>query len=313
MPWPLDDGEMGGESTPPSGSGVACLLVALAAAGSGMLLLRLGSGHTPASQRFADLPEFDTWSGMVTVWLAAASAIGVAAWPAFRALAQATGRRAVIEVLGLWIAIGLLLIVQPRTVSAEASLWLAQLRLSVLSVAAGILCSPTFFGLVLAQMRLRTLRRGTLTEVAEGGAGSVVIELLWLRTALLRFLTGFAVIVTGATLGAGALRAVILADGVAPGQAPVTATLAYGATLTALSALIFVPSYLAWLDTVTYLRDQLFPLPANGMPSHDWSQGRSDFETMLSARSSAASVFAAAFGILAPLAGSLLAALIPTS
>jgi hypothetical protein len=313
MPWPLDDGEMGHESTPRSGSGMASLLVALAAAGAGMLLLRLGSGHTPASEHFADSPQFDIWTAVVTGLLAAASAIGVSAWPAFRTLARATGRRAVIGAFGIWLAVGLLLAVGSGGLSAEASLWLAQLRIGMVSVAVGALNIPSFFGLVLAQTRLRTLRRGTLTDVAEGRAGSVVVELLWLRTALLRFLTGFAVIVTGATLAAGALRAVLLADGLAPAKAPVTEVLAYGGFLTALSALIFVPAYLAWQNAVAYLRDQLFPFPANGMPSHDWSQGRSDFDTMLSARSSAGSVFTAAFGILAPLAGSLLTALIPTS
>jgi hypothetical protein len=292
---------------------VASLLAALAAAGAGMLLLWLGSGHTPASQRFVDRPQFDIWAAVVAALLAAASAIGVAAWPAFRVLARATGRRAVIGAFGTWLAVGLVLLVGPGRLGTEASLWQAKLRLGVVTVAVGVLNIPSFFGLVLAQTRLRTLRRGTLTEVAEGRAGSVVVELLWLRTALLRFLTGFAVIVTGATLGAGALRAVLLADGLAPAKAPGTEILAYGGFLTALSALIFVPSYLAWQDAVAYLRDQLFPFPANGMPSHDWSQGRSDFDAMLPARSSAGSVFTAAFGILAPLAGGLLTALISPS
>ena len=108
-------------------------------------------------------------------------------------------------------------------------------------------------------------------------------------------------------------RAVLLADGLAPAKFPAIEILIYGGVFTAVSALIFVPSYLAWQDAVGYVRDQLFPVPANGIPSHDWSQGRGDFDTMLSARSSAGSVFTAAFGILAPLAGSLLTALIPTS
>jgi hypothetical protein len=278
-----------------------------------MLLLRLESGHTQASARFVDSPEFDIWTAVVTALLAAAAAIGVAAWPAFRVLARATGWRAVVGVLGIWLAVGVVGAAGPRGLGEEASLWGARVRIGVVTLAVGVLIIPVFFGLVLAQTRLRTLQRGILTEVAEGRAGSVVIELLWLRTALLRFLTGFAVIVTGATLAAGALRAVVLADGLAPEKVPGAEVLAYGGFLTALSALIFVPAYLAWQNAVASLRDQLFPFPANGMPSHDWSQSRSDFDMMLSARSSAGSVFTAAFGILAPLAGSLLAAWIPTS
>jgi hypothetical protein len=292
---------------------MAALLVALAVAVAGTLLLRVDSRHTLASRHFVDSPEFGIWTGVVTALLAAAAAIGVAAWPAFRTLARATGRRAVIGAFGIWLAVGLVNEVAPGGLADEAHLWGAKFRVDLVGVAVGVLIIPVFFGMVLAQTRLRTLRRGMLTEVAEGRAGSVVVELLWLRTALLRFLTGFAVIVTGATLAAGALRAVILADDLAPAKAPANEVLAYGGFLTALSALIFVPAYLAWQNAVAYLRDQLFPFPANGMPSHDWSQGRSDFDTMLSARSSAGSVFTAAFGILAPLAGGLLTALIPTS
>jgi hypothetical protein len=257
---------------------------------------------------------------VIAAELAAASVIGIAAWPAFWALGRATGRRAVVAALGTWLVVGLLLAppglrlrTVGRLISGQASLWQIGLRLNVVAGAVGILITPVFAGLVLAQTRLRTLRRGTPTEVAEGRAGPVVVELLWLRTALLRFLTGFAVIITGATLAAGAVRAVILADGVAPDKFPGNEVLIYGAVMTAVSALIFVPSYLAWQDAVAYLRDQLFPFPDSGMPTHEWSQGRSDFDTMLSARSSAGSVFTAAFGILAPLAGSLLTALIPTS
>jgi len=315
MPWRVDDGDIGKASTPRSGSARASLLVVLMAAGAGILLLRLGSGHTPPSQRFASRPEFDTWAAVIAAELAAASVVGIAAWPAFLALGRATGRRAVIGTLGTWLAVGLMLgWLGPHRFSAKASLWLVDLRLAVVNIAVGGLMIPAFAGLVLAQTRLRTLRRETPTQVAEGSAGSLIVELLWMRTAMLRFLTGFAVVISGAVLAAGALRAAVLADGLATAQElPATEVLIYGGVFTVGTALIFVPSYMAWQDAVAYLRDQLFPIPANGMPSRDWTQGRNDFDTMLSARSSAGSVFTAAFGILAPLAGSLLTTLIPTS
>lgn len=79
-----------------------------------------------------------------------------------------------------------------------------------------------------------------------------------------------------------------------------------------LSALVFVPAYVAWQERVTDLRDRLWPVPKDGLPAPDWYQARQNFEVLLSAQSNAAKTFAAAFSILAPLAGSLVSTLLPT-
>ncbi len=144
-------------------------------------------------------------------------------------------------------------------------------------------------------------------------AGGVVVELLWLRAALQRFLVSFGVLISSGVLATGALRGALLADGVSADVIPGISLLTYGAFFTALAALIFVPAYVAWQGQVVDLKDNLYPVPENGLPSRDWHQARSDFDNLLSARSSAGSVFAAAFGVLAPLAGGLVTALIPTS
>ena len=78
-----------GDRNPPA-SGRVSLLAALACAGATLLLLRLGSGHTPASQRFAALPQFDVWIWIYAAEVGAAAALGIASFPAFRLLAQAT-------------------------------------------------------------------------------------------------------------------------------------------------------------------------------------------------------------------------------
>jgi len=137
--------------------------------------------------------------------------------------------------------------------------------------------------------------------------------LLWLRAALQRFLVSFGVLVSAGVLAAGALRGALLADGVSADAIPAISLLTYGGFLTAMTALIFVPAYVTWQGQVLDLRDKLYPVPQNGLPSRDWYQARSDFDTLLSARSSPASVFTAAFGVLAPLAGSLVTALMSTS
>jgi hypothetical protein len=301
-------------STPPSGSGGASLLAALALAGTILLLLRLGSGHTAESRHFAALPQFDVWTWAYAAYAAAAAAVGLATLPAFRLLSQATGRRATIWAVATAPVVGLLIwIFGPRSLPAPSPLWMHYQRVTVANAICGIFIIPSFAGLLLVQTRLSALRRETPSKVAADRAGGVIVELLWLRAALQRFLVSFGVLISAGLLGIGALRGALLAGGVSAADIPGIDILAYGAFLSALAALLFVPAYVAWQGQVVDLRDKLYPVPDNGLPSRDWHQARSDFDTLLSARSSAGSVFTAAFGILAPLASSLVTALIKTS
>ncbi|MBV8540744.1 MAG: hypothetical protein JO364_00290 [Pseudonocardiales bacterium] len=280
-----------------------------------MLLLRLGTGHTDASQRFANRPEFDVWTWALAAEVAAAAAAGITTWPAFRILARATGRRAVWRAVVAWLAAGLLVIFGPRALISgkEFLLWLLFERVTLFTIVAGIFVSPSFLGLLLAQARLSALKQVTFREVTEERAGRVVLELLWIRVAMQRFLVSFAVVISGAVLTAGALRSALIADGASAGDFPVDRILTYGGFFTVLSALTFVPAYVAWQECVVDMRDRLLPVPENGLPPHDWHEARSDFDALLSAQPSAGSIFAAGFSILAPLAGSLVTTLIPTS
>lgn len=301
-------------SVPPSGSGRASLLAALALAGTILLLLRLGSGHTAASRRFAARPEFVVWTWAYAAYAAAAAAVGLATWPAFRLLSQAAGRRATIWAVAAGPVVGLLIWkFGPHSLRAPSPLWMHYQRVTVANAICGIFIIPSFAGLLLVQTRLSALRRETPSKVAADRAGGVIVELLWLRTALQRFLVSFGVLISAGLLGIGALRGALLADGVSAADIPGIDILTYGAFLSALAALLFVPAYVAWQGQVVDLRDKLHPVPDNGLPSRDWHLARSDFDTLLSARPSAGSVFTAAFGILAPLAGSLVTALIGTS
>jgi hypothetical protein len=300
-------------SIPPSGSGRASLIAALALAATTLLLLRLGSGHTAESQRFAALPEFRVWTWAYAAYAAAAAAVGLATLPAFRLLGQAAGRPATIWAVAAWAVVGLLItIFGPRALPAHSPLWLQSERVTAANLVCGIFVTPSFAGLLLVQTRLSALRRETPSRVAADRAGGVVVELLWLRAALQRFLVSFGVLISSGLLATGALRGALLADGVSADVIPGISLLTYGAFFTALAALIFVPAYVAWQGQVVHLKDNLYPVPENGLPSRDWHQARSDFDNLLSARSSAGSVFAAAFGVLAPLAGGLVTALIPT-
>ena len=190
----------------PAAFGRAPLLAALASSGATLLLLRLGSGHTQASRRFAALPQFDVWVWIYAAEVGIAAALGIASFPAFLLLAHATGRRATTFAVAAWPVLGMLvLLFGPQAVGNEP-LWLATGRTNVVNVIAGVFITPSFAGLLLIQTRLSALAPETASAVNEGKAGGLVIELAWLRTVMLRFLTTFAAAITVGLLALGALR-----------------------------------------------------------------------------------------------------------
>jgi hypothetical protein len=287
------------------------MLAAVACAGMTVLLLRAGSGHTQASRRFAAVPEFDVWVWIYAAEAGAAAALGIASLPALWLLVQETGRRAAALAVGAWPVLGVLIVLFGPQAVGDPPLWLAPARSTVINVIAWVLITPSFAGLLLAQVRLAALAREAAPAAEEGRAGSLVAELCWLRVAIGRFLATFATVITAGLLALGALRAAVLASGTPASHVPLLRLLTYGGLLTAVTALLFVPAHVAWQQRVLELRDALHPIPADGRPPHDWFQAREDFDTLLTARSSAASVLATAFSILAPLAASFVSLLLP--
>ena len=301
-----------GDRNPPA-SGRVSLLAALACTGATLLLLRLGSGHTPASQRFAALPQFDVWIWIYAAEVGTAAALGIASFPAFRLLAQATGRRATVRALAVWPVLGVLVLLFGPSAVGHIPLWLGAGRTIAVNVIAGVFITPSFAGLLLVQTRLSALARETASAVDEGKAGGLIIELSWLRTAMMRFLITFAATITAGLLALGALRLALLAFGTPAAHVPPLRLLTYGGVLTAITALIFVPAYVAWQERVSDLRDTLHPVPEDGRTTHDWIQARDDLDTLLIARASVGRVLGTAFGVLAPLTASVISALLSAS
>jgi hypothetical protein len=297
----------------PAVSGRAVLVVALASAGATLLLLRLGSGHTPASRRFAALPEFDVWIWIFAAYVGTTAALGTASFPAFRLLARATGGRATVRAVAAWPVLGTLVLLYGPQAVGSIPLWLGDVRTTAALVIAGVFITAPFAGLLLVQTRLSALAGEAASAVNEGKAGELIVELAWLRTAMLRFLTTFAAAITAGLLGVGALRLAVLAFGYPAAHVPPLRLLTYGGVFTALAALIFIPAYVAWQERVSGLRDTLHPVPKDGRPEHDWFQARDDFDALLNARASAGRVLATAFSVLAPLTASAVSALLSTS
>ena len=297
----------------PAAFGRAPLLAALASSGATLLLLRLGSGHTQASRRFAALPQFDVWVWIYAAEVGIAAALGIASFPAFLVLARATGRRATTFAVAAWPVLGILVLLFGPQAVGNDPLWLATGRTTGVNVIAGVFITPSFAGLLLIPTRLSALARETASAVNEGKAGGLVVELAWLRTAMLRFLTTFAAAITVGLLALGALRAAVLASGTPAANVPPLRLLTYGGVLTAITALIFVPAYVAWQERASELRDTLHPVPEDGRPAHDWFQARDDLDALLATRASASRVLATAFGVLAPLLASVVSALLSAS
>ena len=297
----------------PAVSGKVILVAAIACAGATLLLLRLGSGHTQASRRFAALPEFAVWIWLYAVYVGTAVAVGLASFPAFRFLARTTGRRATALAVAAWPVVGVLVLWFGPSAVEGLPLWLGVVRSNAANVLAGVFITPSFAGLLLVQTRLSALARDTVSAADEGKAGELIVELSWLRTAMLRFLATFATAITVGLLAIGALRLALLAFGVPAGHVPPLRLLTFGGVFTAMTALIFVPAYVAWQERVSELRDALYPVPQDGRPPHDWFQARDDLDVLLSAKAGVGRVLATAFSVLAPLAATVVSALLSAS
>jgi hypothetical protein len=149
----------------------------------------------------------------------------------------------------------------------------------------GLPTLPALSGLVLAAL---LLSRKKLPWDRAGG-GIAITELLRIRGHLQRFLTVLALVIGGNVLTLGALGTALNAATLPP--IPPTILLVYGAAMTSLLAMVYVPAYLAWQARAGELRDELHPLPTDGRPNHDWYIGRADLEGLLNLKVNAGAAF----------------------
>jgi hypothetical protein len=213
-----------------------------------------------------------------------------------------------------WLVFGVLIAAfGPRALDEQNPLWLGTERFLTLNALTWVFITPSFAGLLLVQLRLSALADDIASAVEDGKAGPLIVELLWLRAAMRRFLLAFATTITGGVLALGVLRRALLAHGIPARDLPVLRLLTYGGVFTVTAALIFVPAYTAWQERVFELRDALHPIPEDGRPTPEWFEARDSFDTLLAARVSAGRVLTATFGVLAPLAGGVVSALLSAS
>lgn len=179
-------------------------------------------------------------------------------------------------------------------------------------VLGAVAAAPAVIGLWRVQCRLR--RIGDLlgertTELRR--ADDVLADLIECRKDKSVCLAVLAVLVTTAVINTGAVRRAYLATGTRPELFPPEWVLLYGALFTLVLLLLYVPVFVTWRSRCLEFTDEIYPLPADARPTDEWVNGRTRLVQLLGADTSISKNLTAAFGILVPLAISVLSVVIP--
>jgi hypothetical protein len=284
------------------------------AAFTALTFLTYGVLRSGGNQVAAAAPEFWLWCALV-----AASAVLYALLFA-HTLPEARGWRKRVDVAAwkpltcyLLFAAALLTFLWGRGagiagLQPDTALPISQVLTLLGVVAAG----PAVLGLWLVYARLRRISALLTENPAESRqAADVLGDLLDCRRAIGVCLTTMAVIVTTAVVDAGAQRKAFLATGTPAQRFQPEVVLMYGGFFTVVSMALFIPIFVAWRGRCHRFIDAIYPLPADARPSEDWMSGRSRLAQLLGTEQTVAKTLAAAFGILAPLATSVLSVVIP--
>jgi hypothetical protein len=284
-------------------------------------LLHQAPGVTPRGAPYRDLPAFRVWAVVCAVAIVTSFAVAVALWrsdPAWRGAAWREPERGLLR----WaphLLYGVLVVLIYLAERAFLALDLkpplpAQvvLRLASLFVLEALAASPMVLGLWRAYGWLRE-RTGRLEgpNPAVRPEGVVVGELRRVGRYAQRCLAGLAVLLTVGVVQTGVLRQALLAAGYPTEQFPASWLLLHGAFLAAVLLLVYLPFFLAWRSYVTGLVEVFYPVPEAGLPTDDWIGDRERLERILQGNSTLKQNLSAAFGVLAPLGGSLMGLVLP--
>jgi hypothetical protein len=171
--------------------------------------------------------------------------------------------------------------------------------------------SPTALGLGWEYAWLRGTFADLHHQASPAPTGSVLSGLLNGRKTLQRCLGAMSAAVSITVLGTGALRNAWLANGVPKQRFPSSSVLLFGALFTGAFALAYVPAFLRWRQCADRFVNAVYPLPEDARPSEEWAAGRLRLQQLIGTDSTIGKNFTAAFGILAPLATSIVGIFIP--
>ncbi|WP_196425758.1 hypothetical protein [Amycolatopsis camponoti] len=172
---------------------------------------------------------------------------------------------------------------------------------------AEVAAAPSVLTVWFVHTRLRQLD----TALLRGKPGDVLVQVVSLKTELGRCLTALSFIASTGLVNTALLRKAYLTEGMKPEVFPATTVLLYGAGVTAIVTLIYVPAHLRWRDHAVALVEAVYPVPADARPTEDWADGRARLRELAGVDAPLTKTLAAAFGILAPLVTSLFGVLLP--
>jgi len=287
------------------------LILIFIAAIAGDLLIRLDTNSTSISRGFADTNQFNEWSFIVAGVLGVCVAVAASTWPPFLRVARTASPVSVIVAVSIYLLISAAVILIPfiidhSSVSFELSHF--YLRMSILTILILIAGGGSFCGL-----ELLWYTQSNQIDAAVNFPPKTVESILSARRNLQRFFAGATVLITSGVVIIGGLRSALNAHVTYNSAAiPVAALLLYGAFFAMLLAFVLIPAYTAWQQRIAKFRDYLYPVPEKGDFSKDWYEARSNLEDLLAMRAGLPGRFLAAVGILAPLIGSIISAIIPT-
>ena len=286
-------------------------LAVLGLGGIGTLVLYWKSGET----RFGRTDDFSAWIAVVAFFFMLVTTVAISTWSSFRRLTAEAGLANIILSFFIYAIVFTVAVVAPiwLTGSLAIPVYLFHRRVMALVVVVFLVAGDCFCGLIMLGTVLR--ERGHFAEEESMSGREAIQELLTARSDLRRLLWGSAALITGVVFVVAGLRNALnsyanSAVTTVPAIS-VTGLLLYGAFFAVLLALLSVPTYLAWQSQAQGLRDRLYPIPFHGRPSREWYEDRSNLEHMLQMEIGTGQRFAAALGILAPIAVGIISVFIP--
>lgn len=279
-----------------AGAAVATI-VGLAGAGVVLFIVQwmLGwGGHTAVARS----PEYLIWAASVSVGV-------VIYWHVFartRAHVRAPSRAALAVSVVAYVIVALLVQFLLTGRAPAGTLPTVPWVMRPLYAVAEFCAAPAVLTLWLARPRLQQL------ALHEHGA---LDSLLTIRADIGRSLTGLSLIVSSGLVNTAILRQAHIAHGLEPELYPTTLVLAYGAALSGIVALIYIPAFLAWRDQAIALINTVYPIPEDARPTEEWSTGRARLADLISPDVTVGKTVSAALGILAPFVAGVLAYYLP--
>lgn len=288
---------------------VAAIAVVAVAAVLSTLLVAVGLTGDRESETFAGNVEYAIWAALMVGLISVSAAGGVYCMPAWFLLWSHSPRSSRLISLAVAVVVTFCYDASPQLGArlilhrASSALTASVEREIALGVLVGIFTLPALSGLTLAALLLnqRNLPWDGRTSSA------AITALLDMRGHVHRFLAVLAVVIGGNILAAAAFRRAMLAYVPEP-PIDTTILLAYGAMMTGVLALLYVPTYVALQSRSRELLDALCPLPVQGCPPHDWFVNRSDLEGLLELKVHTGRAVTVALGLLTPFVSSLISA-----